>query len=169
MAYPQPEPCPQIVEVRGDALDPAQEAARLRSACGSSAAGALATFTGLVRDDPDPDGPLRELQLEHYPGMTEAALRRIAENAARRWNLQGVSLVHRHGTLRPGEPIVFCGVLAPHRAEAFEACAFLVDYLKTDAPFWKKEIRAAGARWVEARAGDQRARERWSAPPMPGD
>lgn len=161
--------CPRIVEVRDDAIDPGLESERLQAARHDHAAGALASFTGLVRNDPGPDGPLRELQIEHYPGMTEAALGRIAGAAASRWTLQGISIVHRHGTLAPGEPIVFCAVLAAHRADAFAACAFLVDYLKTDAPFWKKEVREAGARWVESRAGDHAARARWSDAPAEPD
>ncbi|WP_375396254.1 molybdenum cofactor biosynthesis protein MoaE [uncultured Sphingomonas sp.] len=120
-------------------------------------AGAVAIFTGLVRAD----GDVRELFLEHYPGATEAALERLARDAIERWSLTGAAIVHRVGTMRPGERIVFVGAAAPHRAAALEACAFLIDRLKTDAPFWKREARDGGPRWVDARDEDRRAADRW--------
>lgn len=119
--------------------------------------GAVATFTGLVRAD---DG-VEELMLEHYPGATEAALTRLAEEAVARWSLAAASIVHRVGPMRPGERIVFVGTCAPHRGAALEACAFLIDRLKTDAPFWKRERRGESARWVEQREGDTNAADRW--------
>lgn len=121
-------------------------------------AGAVATFTGLVRAD---DG-VELLELEHYPGATEAALIALAEDASVRWSLAGATIVHRIGPMRPGERIVFVAAAAPHRAAALAACAFLIDRLKTDAPFWKKETRGSEARWVEARAADEAAAGRWA-------
>ena len=119
--------------------------------------GAVATFTGLVRAD---DG-VAVLELEHYPGATEAALTRLAEEAVARWSLTAASVVHRVGPMTPGERIVFVGTCAPHRAAALEACAYLIDRLKTDAPFWKRETVDGAARWVEARATDDAAAARW--------
>ncbi len=119
--------------------------------------GAVATFTGLVRDD----GGVAELFLEHYPGATEAALDGLARDAIARWSLKAVTIVHRVGAMRPGDRIVFVGAAAPHRAGALDACAFLIDRLKTDAPFWKRETRADGARWVGQRSSDHDAAARW--------
>ncbi|WP_188054577.1 MULTISPECIES: molybdenum cofactor biosynthesis protein MoaE [unclassified Sphingosinithalassobacter] len=120
-------------------------------------AGGVATFTGVVRGD---DG-VTELLLEHYPGMTEAALVALAEQATQRWGLLGVTLVHRIGAMAPDDRIVFVGTAAAHRREALEACAYLIDRLKTDAPFWKRERRGGDTRWVEARTSDAEAAERW--------
>lgn len=122
-------------------------------------AGGVATFTGVVRGD---DG-VTALQLEHYPGMTEQALIALAEAATVRWSLLGVTMVHRVGVMVPGDRIVFVGTAAEHRREALEACAYLIDRLKTDAPFWKREQLGDDARWVEARDSDAAAAERWSA------
>jgi molybdopterin synthase catalytic subunit len=123
--------------------------------------GAVASFTGLVRGD----GGLVELLLEQYSGMTDAALRTIAEDAARRWPLAGLTLIHRYGPLSVGERIVFVGTASRHRAAALDACAFLIDWLKTGAPFWKRERFADGtARWVEARTADDAAAARWNTP-----
>ena len=119
--------------------------------------GAVATFTGLVRDD----NGVSELFLEHYPGATEAALEKLAAEATARWSLAGVVVIHRVGAMKPGERIVFVGTSAPHRAAALDACAFLIDRLKTDAPFWKRETRGEGASWVGERAGDHDAAEKW--------
>ena len=121
-------------------------------------AGGVATFTGVVRGD---DG-VTALELEHYPGMTEQALIALAETATMRWSLLGVTMVHRVGVMVPGDRIVFIGTAAEHRREALEACAYLIDRLKTDAPFWKRETRGDDARWVEARDSDAAAAERWS-------
>ena len=125
---------------------------------GLEASGAVATFVGLVRAD---DG-VATLELEHYPGATEAALERLAREAAARWSLDAATIVHRVGPMTPGERIVFVGTAAPHRAAALEACAYLIDRLKTDAPFWKKETLAGAARWVEPRDSDDAAAERWT-------
>jgi molybdopterin synthase catalytic subunit len=120
-------------------------------------AGAVATFTGLVRADDGVD----LLALEHWPGRTEQALAALADAASVRWSLAGVTIVHRVGAMRPGERIVFVAAAAAHRAAALEACAFLIDRLKTDAPFWKKETVAGQERWVEGRAADAEAAARW--------
>ena len=121
--------------------------------------GAVASFTGLVRGD----GGLISLTLEHYPGMTEAALNALADEAATRWPLSGLILIHRIGPMVPGDRIVLTATASPHRAAALEACAYLIDRLKTDAPFWKKEAFADGrARWVDARGSDKAAGARWS-------
>jgi molybdopterin synthase catalytic subunit len=122
--------------------------------------GALVTFVGLMRDINGGDR-ISRMTLEHYPGMTEKALTDIAEEAAGRWDLQGVRILHRVGELRPQDPIVLVAVTSAHRGEAFRACEFLIDYLKTRAPFWKKEIKDDGERWVDARATDNEAAERW--------
>jgi molybdopterin synthase catalytic subunit len=123
-------------------------------------AGAVATFTGLVRAD---DG-VGTLELEHYPGATEAALQMLAEMACTRWALLSATIVHRVGAMLPGERIVFVGVSAPHRSSALEACAFLIDRLKTDAPFWKRETRGGQKIWVKPRDSDDGAAARWSMP-----
>lgn len=120
-------------------------------------AGGVATFTGIVRGD---DG-ITALELEHYPGMTEQALIALAEDATGRWSLLGVTMVHRVGVMVPGERIVFIGTAAHHRREALDACAWLIDRLKTDAPFWKRERMGDDARWVEARDSDAVAAARW--------
>lgn len=139
--------------VSADAIDISVELVGLES----DGAGAVASFTGLVRAD---DG-VGTLELEHYPGATEAALRVLAETAVMRWSLLSASIVHRVGVMRPGERIVFVGVSAPHRSAALEACAFLIDRLKTDAPFWKRETRDGQASWVEPRSGDDDAAAKW--------
>ncbi len=141
------------VAVTDAAIDVAAELQALESAGG----GAVATFTGLVRDD----NGVSELFLEHYPGATEAALAKLAGEAVERWSLAGVVLVHRVGGMKPGERIVFVGTCAPHRAAALEACAFLIDRLKTDAPFWKRETRRDAASWVGERHSDHEAAEKW--------
>ena len=119
--------------------------------------GAVATFTGFVRGD---DG-LTALTLEHYPGMTEHEIARIAAQAAERWSLAGVTIIHRVGRLEVGARIVLVAVAASHRGAAFAACEFLMDYLKTRAPFWKQEERGGKIDWVEARDSDDAAAERW--------
>lgn len=121
-------------------------------------AGGIATFTGLVRAD---DG-VTELELEHYPGMTEAALTELAEAAAQRWSLLAVTVVHRVGRMKLGERIVFVGTAGFHRREALESCEFLIDRLKTGAPFWKRERRGEDAAWVEPKTSDDQAAHRWT-------
>ena len=143
------------VHVSPAPIDLAAEMSGVERAAG---AGAVATFTGLVRSD---DG-VGTLELEHYPGATEAALTRLAEEATGRWALGAATIVHRVGPMAPGERIVFVAAAAPHRAAALEACAYLIDRLKTDAPFWKRETRGGEARWVEARESDADAAARWS-------
>jgi len=123
--------------------------------------GAVVNFIGYVRDM-NIGQSVNELFLEHYPGMTEKALEQIAEEARQRWPLLGVEIVHRVGALAVSEPIVFVGVSSKHRHIAFEACAFIMDVLKTRAPFWKRESTAQGSHWVEARESDQNAALRWS-------
>ncbi|MEM9059890.1 MAG: molybdopterin synthase catalytic subunit MoaE [Pseudomonadota bacterium] len=125
--------------------------------------GAVVTFSGLVREMTDA-GAIQTMELEHYPGMTERALEEIVEQARARWPLQGVRLIHRYGPLAPGDRIVLVVTASRHREAAFDAAAFLMDYLKTKAPFWKKESGAAGAAWVDAREADDRATARWERP-----
>ena len=127
------------------------------AALNADGTGAIATFTGLVR----PDDNLTSLTLEHYPQMTEREIARIADDAQTRWPLLAVTIVHRIGRLTPGDNIVFVGVAAAHRSAAFAACEFLMDYLKTNAPFWKQEERGGASSWVEAKSSDDRAAERW--------
>ena len=126
-------------------------------ALGGDGTGAVATFLGLVRGG---DG-LTALTLEHYPGMTEREIARIAQEAQARWKLAGITIIHRIGRLEVGERIVLVAVAAAHRGSAFEACQFLMDYLKTRAPFWKQEERDGTAGWVEARESDDAAADRW--------
>lgn len=122
--------------------------------------GAVASFIGLVRDIND-GAQVGAMTLEHYPGMTEKALEKILAEARSRWNVLDCTILHRIGELRPGDQIVLVVVASGHRGDAFAACEFLMDYLKTRAPFWKKEQTREGARWVEAREADDKAAERW--------
>ncbi|WP_448658889.1 molybdenum cofactor biosynthesis protein MoaE [Sphingomonas sp. CJ99] len=119
--------------------------------------GAVASFTGLVRAD---DG-VTALTLEHYPGMTEASLQDLAMEVGDRWSLAGVVIIHRVGTMRPGDRVVWVAAASTHRHDALQACAFLIDRLKTDAPFWKQEVAGGMARWVAPRDGDRDAADRW--------
>ena len=128
-------------------------------AAGHKDVGAVVSFTGLVRDLPG--DPLQVMEIEHYPGMTEKALTDIASEAAERWALADVLVIHRYGALRPGAPIMMLATAARHRKNAFEAADFLMDYLKSRAPFWKREISAKGAAWVAARNEDEDALKRW--------
>jgi len=131
--------------------------AEVKKISGEKTVGAVASFVGVVREVP--------MTLEHYPGMTESAIRRIVEEASGRWKVMDCTVIHRYGALQPGDQIVLVAVASAHRGDAFAACEFIMDYLKTQAPFWKKEHRAEGARWVEARASDDQAAERWQGPP----
>jgi molybdopterin synthase catalytic subunit len=126
---------------------------------GVPGAGAVVTFTGLVR----PDGGLTAMEIEHYPGMTEKAIAAITDQAASRWSLTDALVIHRHGRLSPGEAIMMVATAAPHRGDAFSAAEFLMDYLKSRAPFWKKELRKDGAGWVDAKPADEDALRRWKA------
>jgi molybdopterin synthase catalytic subunit len=151
-----------MIEVRVQAgdFDLGAEVARLRA--DDARVGGVVTFVGTVRDMNDGAGVAR-MELEHYPGMTERALHDIAAQACARWPLFGAVVVHRIGPLLPCEQIVLVAVSAAHRGEAFAACEFIIDYLKTDAPFWKKEATPQGARWVDARVSDDSARAKWVA------
>jgi molybdopterin synthase catalytic subunit len=123
--------------------------------------GGVASFIGVVRDLNDGDR-VAEMTLEHYPGMTEKALEKIVDEARQRWDIYDALVIHRVGRLKPTDQIVLVVVTSAHRGEAFRACEFLMDYLKTRAPFWKKEQTAQGGRWVEARTSDDAAAERWN-------
>ena len=142
--------------VTSDDFDLGTEATRLEA---GSDTGAVVTFTGRVRDV---DGGLRHMEIEHYPGMTERALTDIARTAADRWPLASVTVIHRYGTLEPGARIMMVGTASRHREAAFEAASFLMDYLKSRAPFWKKEVSADGADWVASKEADESALDRWS-------
>jgi molybdopterin synthase catalytic subunit len=150
-----------VVRVQAEDFDVGAEVARLRT--GHPEVGAIATFVGLVRDRNGGTDGVATLTLEHYPGMTERSLEAICADACARWPLVDVTVVHRTGTLHPTDQIVFVAASSAHRGAAFDACEFLMDYLKTEAPFWKKEATAAGERWVEARESDEVARDRWAA------
>ena len=123
--------------------------------------GAVVSFSGRVRDTSTSQN-LLALQLEHYPGMTEKALQSIARQAMEQWDIDDLAIIHRIGRLEPAENIVLVVVISAHRKQAFDACEFLMDYLKTQAPFWKKEITVEGESWVEAKQSDQQASERWA-------
>ncbi len=146
------------VSVQREDFDIAAEMARLTAA--DPDIGAVVSFTGLVRQMTN-DGPITAMELEHYPGVTERALEEITAEAEARWPLQGVRVIHRYGRLEPGDRIVLVLTASRHRQAAFEAAEFLMDYLKTRAPFWKKEDHAGSARWVDARDTDDSAVARW--------
>jgi molybdopterin synthase catalytic subunit len=146
------------VRVQHDDFDAGAEVARLRA--NNPKVGAVASFIGVVRDLNE-GAAVGSITLEHYPGMTEKSLVAIAEQAKTRWSLLDVLIIHRIGTLAPTDQIVLVVTTSSHRGDAFAACQFVMDYLKTDAPFWKKESTGAGVRWVDARDSDIDARERW--------
>lgn len=148
------------VRIQAGNFDVAAEIAGLTQ--GRADIGAVVTFSGLCRDE---QGTLAALELEHYPGMAEAEIGRIAAEAVQRWPLQGLTIIHRHGKIRPGENIVLVVAASAHRQAAFEAADFLMDYLKSRAPFWKKEHRADGseAGWVDAKETDAKAARRWKS------
>lgn len=141
------------VSVQKDDFDAGAE---IRALARDSSVGAVASFVGVVREVP--------MTLEHYAGMTEREITKIVEQAGSRWRVRDVTVIHRYGELRPTDQIVLVVVASAHRGDAFAACEFIMDYLKTRAPFWKKELRPEGARWVEARASDDEAAERWESP-----
>lgn len=147
------------VRVQAGDFDVGAEMAAMRG--GNPKIGAIASFVGVVRDLNE-GAAVAEITLEHYPGMTEKALEKIVDEAKARWEIYDVLVVHRVGTLKPTDQIVMVMVASAHRGEAFQACEFLMDYLKTRAPFWKKEATPQGGRWVEARDTDDAAAERWS-------
>jgi len=162
------------VRVQLDDFDLTREVAQLRAAQGERTAqiGGIATFIGTVRDINDGSG-VSSLTLEHYPGMTEKALEDIVTQARGRWDIFDALVIHRVGTLHPQDQIVLVVTLGAHRGEAFAACEFIMDYLKTQAPFWKKEVTPTGERWVEARSSDDDAAAKWvaggsAAPNAPG-
>ena len=146
------------VRVQTAAFDPGAELNALHNA--NLGIGAVVGFVGYVRDFNE-GKEVAGMLLEHYPGMTEKALAKIEVEARERWPLLGVEILHRVGPLQPGEPIVFVGTTSAHRQSAFASCDFIMDYLKTRAPFWKKEGTTDGACWVEGRASDQAAAQRW--------
>ncbi len=160
------------VRVQAEDFDLGEELAALRQ--GRVDIGALVSFTGLVRAQaPDPDHPggmldLDGFELEHYPAMTVHALEEIEAQAVARWPLGASLIIHRFGRLEPGAQIMMVATASPHRQAAFEAAEFLMDYLKSRAPFWKKETTRAGSRWVDARESDETALERWSEPATRG-
>jgi molybdopterin synthase catalytic subunit len=149
------------VRVQTEDFDVARELAALRA--GNRAVGAVAAFIGTVRDVNE-NARVAAMTLEHYPGMTEKALAEIVDAAKSRWNIVDALVIHRVGALAPADQIVLVGVTSAHRGEAFAACEFIIDYLKTQAPLWKKEDTAQGARWVEARATDDDAAAKWRVP-----
>ncbi len=148
------------VRIQEADFDVGAELAALRQ--GDARVGAVASFVGLVRDISDGSG-VSEMTLEHYPGMTEKALAAIVLEAKARWRIFDARVIHRIGRLLPTEQIVLVAVSSAHRGDAFAACEFIMDYLKTKAPFWKREVTPDGARWVDARETDQSAAERWQA------
>lgn len=147
-----------MIRVQQEDFDPGAEMAALTA--GNTAIGGVASFIGLVRDMADGDG-VSAMTLEHYPGMTERRLKEIDDEAHKRWPLAASLIIHRYGRLEPGERIVIVATASAHRQAALESCAFLIDWLKTQAPFWKLEDTGEGERWVEARASDDAAAARW--------
>jgi molybdopterin synthase catalytic subunit len=146
------------IRVQVEPFDPGVEVNALHAA--NAGVGAVVSFVGYVRDFNE-GREVGGMFLEHFPGMTEKSLAKIALEAGQRWPLLNVQVIHRIGRLEPGEPIVFVGTTSAHRQAAFDACAFVMDYLKTRAPFWKKEDTAEGSCWVEGRCSDQDAAARW--------
>ena len=146
------------LSIQAEPFDFGAESADFATSAAALGAGAVVTFCGIVRDS---DGALTEMQIEHYPGMTERAIAAIIEQATIRWSLTDTLVIHRHGRLLPGEAIMMVATAALHRAEAFAAAEFLMDYLKSRAPFWKKEIGTDGADWVAAKDTDETALTRW--------
>jgi len=149
---------PVTVRIQAEDFDIADEIAKLSG--GRTDVGAIVTFSGICRDD---GGVLSALELEHYPGMAEAEIRRIAERAVTRWQLTGLTAIHRFGKIAPGENIVLVVAAASHRQVAFDGANYLMDFLKTNAPFWKKEHRRDGSpgQWIDAREADDEALKRW--------
>lgn len=148
-----------MIRVQAEDFDPGFELEVLLQ--GRTNVGGVATFLGLVRDEQG-EGDIAAMTLEHYPGMTEKMLSEIEAEALARWPLEATLIIHRHGRLTPGDRIVYVVTASAHRQAAYEANMFLVDWLKTKAPFWKQEETAAGSRWVEARASDDDAADRWA-------
>ena len=143
------------VSVQSEPFDPGVEVASFTT--GAEGAGAVVSFTGIVR----PDGGLTGMEIEHYPGMTERAIAAMVDEALARWSLEDALVIHRYGRLGPQDQIMMVATAAPHRADAFAAAEFLMDYLKSRAPFWKKELAADGSAWVAAKDEDEAALKRW--------
>jgi molybdopterin synthase catalytic subunit len=150
---------PATIRLQSADFDAAAEAALLTR--GRTDIGAVVTFTGICRGS-EAGAPIAAMTLEHYPGMAETEIARHVEEAEARWRLLGVTIIHRHGRLVPGDNIVLVVTAAPHRGDAFAAAEFLMDYLKTRAPFWKQEERPDGTVWVEAKSADDAAADRWA-------
>ncbi len=148
-----------MIRVQAEPFDSGLELGRFQAACGTDTGG-IASFVGLVRDSHE-GRAVHTMTLEHYPGMTERKLAEIEAEAQARWPLAASLIIHRYGRMLPGEPIVLVAAASSHRSAAFEACAFLMDWLKTKAPFWKLEETEEGERWVEAKASDDDAAARW--------
>lgn len=151
-----------LISVQNDDFDLSREILSLRAM--NPKVGAVVSFVGTVRDMNE-GSTISEMELEHYPGMTEKALHGIVEEAKRRWDIADALVIHRIGRLKPLDQIVLVAVASAHRSEAFSACEFIIDYLKTAAPFWKKETTQEGARWVDARESDDKAMARWGYQP----
>jgi molybdopterin synthase catalytic subunit len=154
------------IRLQHEPFDAAAESSKLTR--GRSDIGAVVTFTGICRGDEN-GKPIAALTLEHYPGMAETEIARHVETAASRWALRGVTVIHRHGRIAPGEDIVLVVTASSHRQDAFAAAEFLMDFLKTRAPFWKQVEQVDGATWVEAKVGDDSAADRWTKPPGRAD
>jgi molybdopterin synthase catalytic subunit len=152
---------PATIRLQSDDFDAAAEAAALTH--GRTDIGAVVTFTGICRGS-EAGAPVAAMTLEHYPGMADAEIARHAEEAEARWPLLGVTIIHRYGRMVPGDNIVLVVTAASHRGDAFAAAEFLMDYLKTRAPFWKREERPDGTAWVDAKATDDNAADRWANP-----
>ncbi len=144
------------VRLQNDGFDPGADLNQFTNL--ASGSGAVVTFSGLVRDVP---GGLKYMEIEHYPAMTQGAIEAIEQQAVDRWNLTASLIIHRHGRLTAGEVIMMVATAAPHRMAAFKAAEFLMDYLKSRAPFWKKEITSSGSEWVAAKQDDEAALRRW--------
>ena len=147
------------VSIQSEDFDLGAEVAALRA--GDAAVGAVAAFVGTVRDRHGDSGGVQSMELEHYPGMTERSIEALIDAAMHRFDIRAVRVIHRIGVLMPQDQIVLVAVTSSHRGSAFQACEFLMDYLKTQAPFWKKETTPAGAHWVDARVADDAALARW--------
>lgn len=151
-----------MIRVQSETFDLGDEIAKLVH--GHGRIGAVVSFLGLVRDTVEIDGKpaaLTSMTLEHYPKMTERQLQELEQEARQRWELEAVLIIHRYGDLRPGDPIVLVATASAHRQVAFDACNFLIDWLKTKAPFWKHEVTAEGRHWVGAKTSDDEAAKRW--------
>ena len=159
------DPAAPLLDIRVQQadFDPGAETEAMRS----GGTGAVVSFVGIARDFSDAF-PVERITLEHYPGMTERSLDAIARQALDRWSLHGLRIIHRFGDLLPGDRIVLVAAASAHRDAAFDACRFVVDYLKTEAPFWKRESGAQGSRWVAAKESDDRALDRWQQGGGPG-